>query len=381
MPYLLFTALLMVFSVLERAHRNNPVAGQFCRFSCTVAYLLFVGLRGYVGTDWYSYQQIFDGVPELFSGGWGDFWSKNLLEPGFVLFASSVKSLWNDYHFFVFASACIDAAILHAFLKRYVDWYTLGFLLFFVMGGLTLCDLMRSARSIGLFLLSLRYLTERRPGAYFALNGLGMLFHVSSIVYLPLYWILHRRWPKAVFVAVFLVGNAVFLLRAEFIRPLVEWTAETLGGRFAHLQAQYLLNEVFDERYGLSVGYLERILTSLLILGFYQKLHAQRITNRLFVNAYVLYFAFFFFFSEIREFAARFSLLFIFAYWALLPALYEILRVRFNRAVFLAALYGYCLLKINGMTAIPLYRYDNLLWGIERYDRRADAFERYYLNR
>jgi len=380
-PYLVFTGLLMVSAGIERSYRNNLSACRFCRFSCLALYLLFIGLRGYIGTDWYNYQLIFDAVPRLFSDGWSDFWSENLLEPGFVVFTSSVKSLWNNYHFFVLLNACIDMAILHIFLKRYVDWYTLGFLVFFVMGGLTLCELMRNMRGIGLFLLSLKYLTERRPGPYFILNGLGLLFHVSSIVYLPIYWILHRRWPKAVFVTVFLLGNAVFLLRIEFVRPLIEWVAESLGGRFAYLQAQYLLDELFDERYRLSIGYFERIATSLLILGFYRKLHRQRTTNVLFINAYVLYFAFFFFFSEIREFAARFSLLFIFAYWALFPVLYETLRVRFNRVVFTVALYGYCLLKIIGMTSIPLYRYDNLLWGIESYDRRVDAFDRYYLNR
>ena len=380
-PYLVFVGLLIVLTVMERTGRGHLLRRPFCRFSCSMLYLLFVGLRGYIGTDWYSYQPIFDQTPALFSGHWGDFGTDNRLEPGFILFTSSIKSLWNNYHFFVFISACIDLAILHLFLKRYVGWYTLGFLVFFVMGGLTLGDLMRNVRGIGLFLLSLKYLTERRALPYFGLNLLGMCFHITSIVYLPLYWILHRRWPKAVFIIVFLLGNAVFLLRIEFARPLIEWMAETLGGRFAYLQAQYLMNEMFDQRYWLSLGYLERILTSLLILGFYRKLHRQRATNVLFINAYVLYFAFFFFLSEIREFAARFSLLFIFSYWVLLPALYETLQARFNRTVFLVVLYTYCLLKIAGMTSISLYRYDNLLWGIENYDRRRDEFDRYYLNR
>ena len=380
-PYLLFVALLIGLSILERTRQNDLLRSSFCRFSCSMLYLLFIGLRGYIGTDWYSYQQIFDQTPTLFSGGWDLFWPDNWLEPGFVLFTSSVKTVWNDYHFFVFVSACLDMAILHVFLKRYVGWYTLGFLVFFVMGGLTLCDLMRNVRGIGFFLLSLRYLRERRALPYFGLNLLGMCFHISSIVYLPFYWVLHRRWPKAVFIVIFLLGNFVFLLRLEFVRPLIEWGTEVLGGRFAYLSAQYLLNEMFDERYWLSLGYAERILTSLLILGFYRKLHRQRETNVLFINTYVLYFLFFFFFSEIRELAARLSLLFIFAYWVLLPALYETLREHFNRAVFITALYVYCLLKTAGMTSIPLYRYDNLLWGIESYGRRIEEFERYYLNR
>lgn len=380
-PYLIFTGLYIALALLEKHYRQSLSRQQFVRFCCVALYLLFIGLRGYVGTDWYNYRQIFDNVPTLFSGGWQDFRSDNLLEPGFVLFNSLVKSVWNDYHVFVFVNACVDAAILHLFLKRYVSWYALGFLVFLVMGGLTLCDLLRNARSIGLFLLSLRYLSQRRALPYFGLNLLGMCFHVTSILYLPLYWILHRRWPKAVFIVVFIVGNILFLGQVEFIRPLIERVAEALGGRFAYLQAQYLLNELFDEPYRISIGYIERIATSLLVLGFYDKLHRQRETNVLFINAYVLYFAAFFFLSEIREFAARFSLLFIFSYWVIFPALYETMRQRFNRSVFLAFLFVYSLLKTAGMTGNVLYRYDNLLWGIEWYDRRAEAFDRYYLNR
>jgi hypothetical protein len=381
-PYLLFVGLYVALALVERQIAPNSRWQNYIRAGCIALYLLFIGLRGYIGTDWYSYRLIFDRVPTLFSGGWGDFWSANLLEPGFVCFVSASKTLWNNYHFFVFLNACADVAILHLFLKRYANGgYALGFLVFLVMGGLTLSDLLRNVRSIGFFLLSLPYLSARRAVPYFGLNGLGMCFHITSILYLPLYWLLHRRWPKWVFIAVFIAGNAIFLLRIEFVRPLIERLAEGLGGRFAHLQAQYLLNELFDERYRLSLGYIERIVTSLLVLGFYGKLLRERATNVLFVNAYVLYFASFFFLSEIREFAARFSLLFIFSYWALVPALYRTMQVRFNRGLFLTAICLYALLKTAGLTGNLLYRYDNLLGGIEPYDRRVEAFERYYLNR
>jgi uncharacterized membrane protein (GlpM family) len=380
-PYLIFTGGLIGLAVVERTHRDNPSQRQFCRFFCIVLYLLFIGLRGHIGTDWYNYRVIFENIPPLLSDNWRGFWAENGLEAGFMLWVSAVKSLWNNYPFFVFAGTCIDAMILHLFLRRYVDWYTLGFLVFFVMGGLTLCDLMRNVRGIGIFLLSIRYLHDRKALPYFLMNGLGLLFHWTSIFYLPLYWFLHRKWPKIVIISVFIVGNIIFLCRIEYLRPAIEWVAGVLGGRSAYLFSQYLLNEAFDERYGLSAGYIERILTALLILGCWNRLHRQRETNGLFINTYVLYFACFFLFSEIRVLAARASLLFAFSYWVIFPALYETLRDRADRAVYIGILSVYCLLKINGLTAIPLYRYDNLLWGVEHYERRVTEFERYYLNR
>ena len=380
-PYQVFIAICIVLALLDRHFRNRMDIRPLIRGGCIVLYLLFIGLRGHIGTDWYNYYRIFEDVPSLTQGGLGEYVSENLLEPGFLVLVSFVKTIWADYHFFVFVSACLDVFVIHLFLKRYTDWYALGFLVFMVMGGLTLCELLRNVRGIMLFLLSLCYLQERRALPYFLLNGLGILFHITSVFYLPLYWFLHRRWSVALLAAVFVVGNLLFWLHIEFMRPLVEWGAGLLGGRFSVLQSQYLLDELFDQRYGLSVGYFERIVTALLVMGFYRKLLQGRQTNVLFVNAFTLYFACFFFFSEIREFSARFSLLFVFGYWVIFLELYRAMRVRGNRVLFLCALFLYAWLKMAGMTSNILYRYDNVLWGVERYDRRAEEFERFYLNR
>ena len=379
-PYLIFTGLLIVLSIVERTHRHNLAARHICRYYCIFIYLIFIGLRGHIGTDWYNYMPTFERVPTLFSGDWRNFGAESRFEAGFLLFISLIKSIWNNYYFLVFISTCIDIVILHVFLKRYVDWYTLGFLIFFVMGGLTLCDLMRNVRGIGIFLLSIKYLNDRKILPYFLLNGLGILFHWTSIFYLPLYWFLHRNWHKSLFVSMFILGNLFFLYQIEFLRPMIEWAAKMFGGRTAYLFSQYILNETFNERYVLSIGYIERLVTSLLILIFWKKLHRNK-TNILFINAYTLYFICFFLFSEIRVLASRASLLFIFSYWVIFPALYDVWRVRISRTTFIVLLYFYCLLKINGLTSIPLYRYDNLLWGIECYERRITEFDRYYLNR
>lgn len=367
--------------MVERAWGENPKLSKYCRLYCVLIYLIFIGLRGYIGTDWYNYQLIFNNTPALFSEDWRSFWSENRLEPGFIGFVSTMKSVWNNYYFFVFINSCIDVSIVHIFLKKYVDWYTLGFLIFFVMGGLTLSELMRNMRGICIFMLSIKYLSERKPLPYFMLNGLGMLFHWTSLFFLPLYFILHIRWNRSILFVAFIIVNIIFLYQIEFLRPTIEWAAEKFGGRTAYLFTQYLLNEAFSERYVLSIGYFERVLTTLLILIFWGKLHRKRNTNTVFINIYTLYIFSFFFLSEIRELAARASLLFIFSYWVLIPALFNAIITRWKRRLFIISLYIYCLLKINGLTSLPLYRYDNHLWGIERYERRVRGFDHFYQNR
>ena len=381
-PYQLFIGAYMILTLLEWSDRKRGVVSNpRIQWGCISLYLFFIGLRGYIGTDWYTYHTIFEAVPTLFTGDLHNYNASTLLDSGFIFFVSVVKTIWNDYHFLVFVSACLDVWMLHIFLKRYTDRYALAFLVFLIMGGLTLCDLLRNVRGIFLFLLSLRYLNERRPVPFFALNLLGFLFHWTSVFYLPGYWLLHRRWKTGIFVAIFLVGNIVFLFQLEFLRPLLERAGSSGGGRISYLYVNYLLNDWFAERSPLSIGYLERIVSALLIFGFRRKLVAQRATNNLFLNAYALYFFAWFALSEFRELSARASLLFIFSYWILFPALCDVIRVRFNRRVFLLFLVVYSWVKVIGMTSNVLYRYDNVLWGVESYQRRAEVFDRYYLNR
>ncbi len=380
-PWQIFIAVCVVLAAWERSDQR-PLSRQRIRWVCLSLYLFFIGLRGYVGSDWYNYRPLFEEIPTLVSGRLGGYLADSFPEPGFTLFASTLKTVWDNYHFMVFVSTCLDATMLHLFLRQYADRsYALAFLVFMVMGGVALLDLMRNGRSIFLFLLSLPYLCRRKPWPYFALNGLGMLFHASSIVYLPLYWVLHCRLSVRWLIAVFVAGNAVFLLRIEFIRPLIEWAARWLGGRYAQWQAAYLLNDFFDERTLLSIGYLERIVTALLVMAFYRKLQARRPENALFLNAFILYFFFFFCFSEIAVIGARLSLLFVFSYWILLPELAGVIAVRFNRRLFLVCLTAYAWLKIVGLTGNILYKYDHVLFGIESYRHRAENFDRFYLNR
>lgn len=380
-PYLLFISCYILLVILELNSGAHPVKRKILHGGCIILYLFFIGLRGHIGTDWYAYYTIYENIPALTDEHLGRFIETSLLEKGFLYYVSVIKAIHPDYYFFTLVSSVIDILIIHCFLRRYVKWYTLGFLVFIIMGGLMMCDLLRNIKSILLFLLSLRYLYERKALAFFALNLAGLFFHVSSIIYLPLYFILHRTWPRAILATVFIAGNLVFLLQVEYLRPAIEYATSLLGGKFLYMGNLYLATEQFDERYNISIGYLERFISGALVLGYYRKLIRQRPTNVMFVNAFTLYFASFFLCSEIRELSARLSVLFIFAYWVLYPALYEEITSRFNRSCFLFCLICYSLIKVVGMTSNILYKYDNILWGTAPYEQRAEEFERFYLNR
>ena len=127
----------------------------------------------------------------------------------------------------------------------------------------------------------------------------------------------------------------------------------------------------------ISIGYLERLLTGILVLIYYNKLHDIRKDADLFINALLIYFALFFFLSEFRVLSVRFSYLFAFGYWVIWLDLIKCFAVQNNRRLFVCFLFIYSMLKIYQSTNNVIYRYDNVIFSTESYNLRRITFDVY----
>jgi len=356
----------------------SPRSKQYIRYLCIGAFLFFFGLRGFIGWDWSNYYLVFRDTPSLFDAEFPKYLSESFIEKGFITYLAAVKQIWPNYHFFVFVSSLIDVLILNIFLKRYIPRYALGFLVFILMGGfIQETDLMRNTKSIFLFLLSLRYVKERKPVKYFALNILGMMFHLSSVIYLPVYFLLNRKIPRYAFVIIFILGNLIFLARIEYIKPIVFFLTQIIGGKFSYLARVYLESPQYAAAYGISIGYLERLGTSLLLIIFYDRIMNASRYSVIFINAFIIYFVLFFYFAEASVIAARLGQLFIFSYWFIWPAFADSFKVWGYKNIYLAGLCMYALLKMYVLPNSILYRYDNALLGATPFEDRIQIFNRY----
>jgi hypothetical protein len=246
------------------------------------------------------------------------------------------------------------------------------------MGGLAFeVDNMRNFVSILLFLLSLKYIEERKSGKFYVLNVLGILFHTSAIFYFPLYFFLHKPIKREVIAVIFVIGVLLFFFRIEYIRPFVWNIAETFGGRYLNLVNSYLNSPIYGKSYGFSIGLVERIFSAILIILYYTKLIKKSNCNILFINAFVCFFVFYFFFSEIAIIVHRVGGLFIFSYWILWPTIIHISSIQTNRILIICILATYINLKMVGMTKTIMYQYDNVLFGMKSYKERKAVFDAY----
>jgi hypothetical protein len=353
---------------------NKQQSTKWIRVLTIVGFLFFFGLRGFVYTDWYNYYPYFNGLPKLWEIGSGTF----QYEIGFELYSIFIKSIWNNYFFWIFISSLIDACLLHVFFKRYSKYYVLGIIIFVVFHGFIIeINLLRNIKAMLLFLLSLRYIKEQKIIPFLLLNILAISFHLSAIVYIPAYFLLHREYSKKILWAIFLIGNIVFLAQLEYIAPIFNFLGNMIGGKTALKTSLYLHDNFYSKPYGFSLGYFERIFTYIVVMACYNKLLKQNKTNIIFINAYVLYFFVFFFCSEMTVITQRVPLLFVFSYWILYSRLYELIALRKAKLVFLSLFTLYSILKLGGSNQDIFSKYDNIIFGIQKYEERKFIFQKY----
>lgn len=273
-PYLLLLSLFILLTVVEYNYDNNRKIRQCVRICCCALFVLFFGFRGFVGWDWVNYYPAYQEIVPLFSRGYLNNYDIGTFEGGFVTFMSIVKLISSNYHFFILVCVVIDVSILHVFFKRYSSNYTFSFLIFIALYLGAELDILRNMKSIGLFLLSVKYIQQRRFLPYLLLMTLAFMFHSSTLFLFPLYFV-PRTLPRQCFIVVFVVGNLLYLSQIAYMAPLISEGGRLLGGKYAALTGAYLNSDLYAQARGISIGYLERTLTFVLVVLFYKKLNTR----------------------------------------------------------------------------------------------------------
>ena len=261
----------------------------------------------------------------------------------------------------------IDTVLLLRFLRQRVDNIPLALTLFVVFSGLgIICNLMRNFIAILLFLNALPFLEERRPVPYFLMCLLAATFHMTALVYLPLYFFFHRSFNKWIYLGIFIACNVVFLAKISIVMALLSYSG--LDEQMSEKVKVY--TELFSNASVLSIGYLERLGTGLLVFCYYDRLKEINPRNAVIINALLVYFMAFFLFSEFEILSQRSGYLFVFSYWVIWIDLMKCFAIPGNRKLFVAFVMFYCLLKTWSMTQFPDMEYDNVLTGHKSYQER-----------
>ena len=370
-PYVLF---IVALGALAFVHDNVQEDVQKLRISifAVAIFVFFFGFRGYIMSDWLNYYPYFyecDLSNVIYfttkDGGW--------IEPGYTVLNLVCKFIFPDYQFFVLVCCLLQLVLLLRFFRGRISNIPMALMVYVVFEGLDITvNLMRNSFAILLFMNSIPYLLRRKPIHYFSLCLLALSFHISAIIYFPLYFFFHKTVNKWIYIGVFVVSNLIFLFHIPIIVQML-----TLVGIDESLTMRVrAYTEIYDQSKALSIGYLERLLTGLLVFLYYNELKIIRKENCVFINAVIAYLTFFLVFSEFSILSKRIATLFAFGYWIVWIDLIRCFFYENNRKLFTAFVFVYCVLRIGSSTRLPDFKYDNWFFGMESYQERM-----YYHNK
>ena len=176
-PYLVYFFFLLLAMLKEFVYLNKRQEKKKLDLLVLGSLIVFLGLRGFVYTDWTLYYQFFLKLPML--ADW-DYWTLDGIvfdcgyEKGFILYSILIKSLFSNYFIWVFIGSLLDLIVIHKIITKNTNYYILAVIMFILFGGLTIeFNLYRNSKAIICFLLSINYLQKRRLLPYLLLNTLG----------------------------------------------------------------------------------------------------------------------------------------------------------------------------------------------------------------
>lgn len=375
LPYISLIAFFGILAIFYDRTTSVTIRNNIL-LSCVMVLVVFFGFRGFCFYDWNSYYPAFHkyDLAYLVASPITD-WP---FEPSFSLLMTLCGAIYKNYHFFTLVCTLIHVSLILLFLRRHKTNAPLFFMIFLSMNGLgMLTDLMRNSISILIFINSIDLIRQRKMLPYMLCCLLGMTFHLSSILYIPLYFFLHRPLNKWWFLAIFAGGNIIYLLNISVFGIIVSFIAGFISPEL-QLRIDTYMDFLPNLGFKLSIGYLERLLTGILVFIYFDKLKEIRKENVIFINCIILYLAFFFFFSEFKVIGQRFATLFSVGYWMLWMDLIPCFKYKNNQQLFAAFLAIYCIFKIYGSTDDVISRYDNVLFGSESYHVRQNIYNRNY---
>lgn len=362
---ILIIFLLFLFCVEKKRSISDDYILTTQKLLCIVSFIFFWGLRGFIGTDYSWYYPYFNNLSSNLADAFFDI---ERIEPGYVIYVYIIKHIFDDYHFFIFVSTCLDVLFLHYIFKNLLRKnYILGYIIFIAFAANMEFNNLRNIRAILLFFVSIPYIIDRKLLKFCAFNLLGLTFHSTAIFFFPLYFTVNRNWSKILFPIV-LIGFVLVVLKINVLTILILKLGGMLGGMYES-SAELFIGAAVGEENGFTLGALVRLILGMFIAFTYNKISSP--IYRTYANLSVCYLFCFSFLNEIPVFRLRFSMMFVLSLSVVVPYVYTLLKpkLRLIYMVFaFVAVLSQALVNFQGM----LFRYDNLLFGIENYDERVN---------
>lgn len=367
---------LLGLCAFQYEHTEDADKKRYVTIIAVLIFYVFFAFRGYLYSDWVGYVETFKNAE------WSDIFSitnkhqKGVVhEPGFTLLCLLCRTIINNYAFLVIVITTIDMLLLLRFLHRFdVKNVAFVFMLMIPFDGLGLMfNLLRNQLAFFIFLNALEYIETRKPLPYFLLCLLALCFHLSAIVFIPLYVFSRLKINRWIFLGVFISLFVFYLSKISIFSAITSMFG--VEGSLAEKISIYTEN--FSASRELSpTGTLEKFSLVALVFFFYDDIIKRNKYRRIVLSCLLLYFVMYYFLAEFRMLSMRLCFLFVFSYWIIWIDVIKIFFYENNRRIAAGLLYMYCVYMLLFNINSPVQEYDNLLFGAKSQEERLYIFNK-----
>ena len=242
-----FASVLICFGTLQSSKNTQVAVMAFFMIALGV----FVGLGDMLGGyDRYIYGELYDGMADITRVG-GNPWASTSFafygnEFGYGTLCALLTYLTANRYIFIFIVTMIIYILLIISLREYVDNAPFAVVMFMGLWFFFTFTYLRQVIGCTVVWLSVRYIIKRQFGMFLLVWFIGYSFHNSAIVFLPMYFVPIRKFPREwvvyVMIGAFLIGltsipQGLFATYGEIDsdRIHVEDYERDIGFRWAYL--------------------------------------------------------------------------------------------------------------------------------------------------
>ncbi len=244
-------------------------------YICLVGILLFLAaFRCNIGFDYNNYLYIFNLIQT------GDMTVENsTVEIGYYL----LNMIISNFNFLIFITACL--AIIpkvYIFFNKSEEKYFTLFLYYNLIFLMYDMGVIRQGIAMAFGILSIKYIYSKKTIKFLLCILFGMLFHVSALVYLPLYYFrkieLNRKYFYFIIICTFLLS---FINYNEVFR----WMATIISNE--RLSEKFIIYSQLNDKVSI-LSFLKRIFYVVIIYEFMKRHKVNDKLNLIFFNGLLL---------------------------------------------------------------------------------------------
>jgi hypothetical protein len=371
LPYIGVFFLFLVLAYLEEKTKEShkSIIGNIS----LIIYFIFIGFRGYVGWDWHSYYEIFNSFQPL-----GEVKTiiykesiTEILSPGFEFIMRFFKLFSDDYLVFISFISLLSSFVFRHLFKKYDVNVSLGFALVIAFGLNIQIDLLRNSISILLFLYSIEYIYQKKPIYFLFLNLIGASIHLSSLLFIPLYFIINKKFNLTIIKILLIVGVIFYFLQLDVATSLIEITSYFSP----EIESKFIVYKSIESYFKGEINYsllFLKLFFALVLIYYYNIISKKNKYLIPFLNLSILNIYSFLFFSSFAVIQSRLQILFILAFVIVIPNILKKTNYK------LLAYSGFIIFQTFSILVrydVILFNYQNTLFISPNIDKNKMIFD------